>query len=354
MTLLLLYLALALGVSFFCSIMESVILSVTPVYIQTLSEHNPKISAQLKDLKDNIDRPLAAILSLNTVAHTVGAAGVGAQAVAIFGEAYFGLISVILTILILVLSEIIPKTLGASYWQSLAPTSVSLVKGMIIFTWPLIWIAEKITKVMAVNKHLPSTSREDILALAKIGFKQGTVEKKESVIIRNLILSRKIRAEDVMTPRTVVHAAPESMTLDEFIDQQNFMRFSRIPLYENNIDQITGFVLKSDALEKLARDNHGMALRDIRRDAVMVFKKTSVPSLFDLLMSRKEHMAIVMDEYGGMSGIVTLEDIIETLLGLEIQDELDNIEDMQELARRKWRKRSELLKKHDTRKGAKE
>lgn len=354
MTLLFLYLALALGVSFFCSIMESVILSVTPVYIQSMSEEKPKVSAQLRDLKDGIDRPLAAILSLNTVAHTVGAAGVGAQAVAIFGEAYFGLISAVLTILILVLSEIIPKTIGASYWQSLAPASVPLLKGMIFLTWPLTWMAEKITKALSVNKDLPSTSREDILALAKIGFKQGTVEKKESIIIRNLILSRKIRAEDIMTPRTVVHAAQEDMTLDEFIGNHDFMRFSRIPLYENNIDQISGFVLKSDALEKLARDYHGMALKDIRRDAVIVFKKTSVPALFDLLMSRKEHMAIVVDEYGGMSGIVTLEDILETLLGLEIQDELDNIEDMQELARRKWRKRSSRMKQESKRKKVKE
>ncbi|MCX2743592.1 hemolysin family protein [Mangrovivirga sp. M17] len=343
MFLLFFYLALALGFSFLCSILEAALLSITPVFVKAKEQEGAAYAKELKLLKENVDKPLAAILSLNTIAHTIGAAGVGAQASIVFGEAYFGYISAILTILILIFSEIIPKSLGAKFWKSLAPFVSRTLKILVVLMFPLVWISEHITKLVGGGGHVTAPGREDIAAMAELGTEAGVFDKSEFNIINNLIRFKSIKVEDVMTPRTVVLAAPSTMTIKEFFDEKSFLKFSRIPVFKDTIDHVTGFVLKNDVMEKLAHDEYEAKLSEIQRNVLIVYEHQAIPIVFEQLLTKKEHIALVVDEYGGMAGIVTLEDIIETLLGLEIQDELDNTKDMQQLARKKWEERARQL-----------
>ena len=333
-SLLILYLLLALVVSFLCSVMESVLLSTPVSFLYAKQASGKKAATLLMRMKENIDRPLAAILSLNTIAHTIGAAGVGAQATKLFGEVYFGVISAILTILILVLSEIIPKTIGARYWRSLALTS-----GMIILTYPLVIMAAYLTRILSREKGELSVSREEISAMANLGEEEGIFEEKENRIIQNLIRLRRVKVSEIMTPRVVVTLADEEMLLQEFLKEKEFLYFSRIPVYAGNRDSITGYVLRQHIFENLAEQKHSLKLKDIRREILFVHESTSLLSLWDKLLEKKEHIALIVDEYGGLAGITTMEDIIETILGLEIVDESDRITDMQQYAQRKWRER---------------
>jgi len=343
MTLLFLYLALALVVSFLCSIVESVILSVSAPFIK-MKEMEGKTSAKhLKDLKNKIDRPLSAILTINTIAHTIGAAGVGAQAVAVFGEVYFGVISAILTILILFFSEIIPKTIGAIFWRQLALPSAFVIEGMIYISYPLVFISEFVTTVISRNKKPQTMSREEVVALVHLGAKEGVLKESESKIIDNLIKLKTINARSIMTPRTVVVSAPEEISLDKFIKQKKYLQYSRIPVYSGDVDNVTGYVLNSDLLEKLAEDNTEQTLKDLKRSILIFYESLSILKLFEELLLRKEHIALIVNEYGGMHGLVTMEDIIETMLGLEIMDEKDIEIDMQELAKKKWKSRKKNL-----------
>ena len=343
MLLLSLYLALALVVSFLCSIAEAVILSVSAPFIK-MKEMEGKVSAKyLKNLKSKIDRPLSAILTINTVAHTVGAAGVGAQAVAVFGEIYFGVISAILTLLILFFSEIIPKTIGAVYWRKLAFPATILIIGMIYISYPLVVISEFITKIISKNKKSQTMSREEVVALAHIGSKEGVLKESESKIIDNLIKLGSLKLREIMTPRTVVVSAPEEISLDEFFKRSEYMKFSRMPVYSENIDNVTGYVLKADVLEKIAKENRNHILKNIRRPIIIFYENSSIPKLLKELIMKKEHMALIIDEHGGMQGIITMEDIIEAILGLEIMDEKDIEANMQELAKKKWEMRKKDL-----------
>jgi CBS domain containing-hemolysin-like protein len=277
------------------------------------------------------------------VAHTVGAAGVGAQAVSVFGEIYFGLISAILTLLILFFSEIIPKTIGAVYWRKLAFPAAILIIGMIYLSYPLVIISEFITKIISKNKESQTMSREEVVALAHIGSKEGVLKESESKIIDNLIKLSSLKVRVIMTPRTVVVSAPEEISLDEFFKRSEYMKFSRIPVYSGNIDNVTGYVLKADVLEKLAKDKHDQKLKDNRRPIIIFYENFSIPKLLKELIVKKEHLALIIDEHGGMQGIITMEDIIEAILGLEIMDEKDIEANMQELARRKWEMRKNDL-----------
>lgn len=335
MVLLLTYLLLALAISFLCSVMEAVILSSSTSYIETIAEKS-KGGRLLKKLKSNIDRPISAILSLNTVAHTIGAAGVGAQSAAIFGNEYFAATSAILTILILVLSEIIPKSIGANYWRELAVPAAWIIQTMIYITYPLVIISEFLTKVFS-KKQTQTVSREEIAILTNIGEKEGIFESNESKIINNMIKLQSIKVRSVMTPRTVVLAAQEDLTLKDFFNNKDFLRYSRIPIYKDSIDNITGFVLKSDILLHLANDKKSIKLKDIRRPIIVCYENTTIPRFYDLMMTKKEHIALVIDEYGGVEGIVTMEDVIETILGLEITDESDTQIDMQQFAKECWK-----------------
>lgn len=343
MTLLFIYLFLAIGISFLCSIAEAVLLSASIPFIKTKEQEGVKAATQLKKFKTDIDRPLFAILSLNTIAHTFGAAGVGAQTVIIFGNAYFGIIAAVLTLLILVFSEILPKTIGSIYWREFAFVFTKLISFMIIITYPLVILSEFITKIISKNKKIYTVSREEISALTHLGTQEGIFDKQEGEIIHNLMRLKFIKINDIMTPRTVVLAASEEMTLDEFFANKEFMVYSRIPIYAHQKDHVTGYILKYDVLEKLAMNQGSLKLKDVKRSILVCYENFTLPVLFELLLTQKEHIALIVDEYGGMEGIATMEDVIETLLGLEITDEKDNQIDLQALAREKWKIRAKNL-----------
>ena len=295
-------------------------------------------------MKEDIDKPLSAILSLNTIAHTVGAAGVGAQASIVFGEAYFGWVSAILTILILVFTEIIPKTIGARFWKKLTAATVLVVTVMVWVTWPLVMISGMITRFFSSGEGEKTISREEISALANIGTDEGVFGEKENKIIQNLIRLKQIRVTEVMTPRVVVSMAEENMELSEFLRNKDYLKFSRIPVFRESDEQVTGYVFRQEVFEKLAEDITGLKVKDLRRDIVIVPAPKPVFAVWELLLEKKEHLALVVDEYGEMDGIVTMEDIIETLLGFEIVDEKDTITDMQQFARERWRLRQQKYK----------
>jgi len=339
MALLIAYLFLALFVSFLCSIMESVLLSTPQSFLIVKHEEGHIWAKSFINMKMNIDKPLSAILSLNTVAHTVGAAGVGAQAIKVFGDAYFGIVSAVLTILILVVTEIIPKTIGARYWKNLTRASYLTIKMMIFFTYPLVVMSSVITKVFSKQKNEQTTSREEIAALASIGAGEGLFSDKENKIIQNILKLKNVRVTEIMTPRVVVAVANEDLSLNEFLKSKDYLKFSRIPVYSGNDENITGYVFRQEVFENLAEEKQNLTLKEIKREIIVVPDSTTLFSLWEKLLEKKEHIALIVDEYGGLDGIVTMEDIIETLLGLEIVDEKDTITDMQKYARERWNTR---------------
>jgi len=333
------YLFLALFVSFTCSIMESVLLSTPQSFLMVKQDKGHSWAGAFIDLKINIDKPLSAILSLNTVAHTIGAAGVGAQAVKVFGEAAFGIVSAILTILILVITEIIPKTIGARYWRNLGKLSYITIKIMIFITYPLVMISAVITRLISSKNDEKTTSREEIAVLASIGTDEGLFSEKENKIIQNILRLKNVKVTGIMTPRVVVAIADENLVLPEFLKNKDYLKFSRIPVYSENDENITGYVFRQQVFENLAEDKHSLKLKDIKRP-ILIFPDSMVLfSLWEKLLEKKEHIAMIVDEYGGFDGIVTMEDIIETLLGLEIVDEKDTVTDMQKYARERWKTR---------------
>ena len=347
-TLLISFAAVAILFSFLCSMWEAVLLSVTPSYAQVKLQEGTALGRHLQAFKENIDRPLAAILTLNTIAHTVGAIGVGNEAAAIWSETNPMLtavvIPVVMTLAILILSEIIPKTLGANYWQELAPFTVSSLRLVMKLLAPLVWLSQLITGVLKKDKQSSVFSRTDFVAMATLGAEQGVIKEDESQIISNLLRFHHVRARDVMTPRTVVVAAPAEQTIEAFHAEHPDLRFSRIPLYQGgDKDQVNGFVLRSEVLAALVRDEGDTKLETLRREMMVLREDVDVPRVLDRLVTERSHIAVVVDEFGGMSGIVTIEDIVETLLGLEIVDELDHAEDMQALARRNWERRAQRM-----------
>jgi CBS domain containing-hemolysin-like protein len=321
--------------------MEAVLLTTPVSFISMKEEQGVKAGALFKKLKQNIDRPLSAILSLNTIAHTIGAAGVGAQAAIVFEDVSFGLISAALTILILVFSEILPKTIGAYYWKSIAMGSARIINFMVFLTYPLVVISEGLTKIISKGgKEGAAVSREEFSAMVNIGEEEGLIGSAENRIIQNIIKLRGIKTEDVMTPRVVVETAPEDMTIESFHKNRNYRHYSRIPVYSSqNKEDITGFVHRQDVIENMANDNFGLQLKAIKREIIVVPNLQPLTVLWERLLDKKAHIALVVDEYGGFEGIVTLEDVIETILGLEIMDERDVNPDMQQYARERWSKR---------------
>jgi CBS domain containing-hemolysin-like protein len=339
MLLLILYLLLALVISFLCSILESVLLSTPYPYLITKKDKGVKWADAFLNYKDNIDKPLSAILTLNTIAHTVGAAGVGAQAVQVFGEAYFGLVSAVLTILILVITEIIPKTIGASYYRNLSHFTIVLLRIVVFITYPVVIISSYITKLFSSKKEDKSTSREEIAAMASIGKAEGIFSDKENKIIQNLLRLKNIKVTDIMTPRVVVASADEELYLSEFMENKENLKFSRIPVYQSSEENISGYVFRQEVFENLAEDQHQLKIKDIKRQMLFVPDNLVLFTVWEKLIESKEHMALVVDEYGSMRGVVTMEDIIETLLGIEIIDEKDTIVDMRKYARERWEAR---------------
>jgi len=337
------YLALALGVSFVCSIAESVLLSIRPSYIVLMERRRPQLGRALDQLKANVDRPLAAILSLNTIAHTVGAAGVGAQAANVFGDASVGIASAVLTLLILVLSEIIPKTLGAVYWAELAPTVTAFLRGLIKLLQPFVWMSEQITRRLASRRERRSISRGEIAAIADIVGREGVMAEHHARILRNLVRFDSLEVRAVMTPRPVMFALPETVTVGAFFDQHADVPFSRIPVYATGPDDLTGYVLKADPLIRQGRGQRGVALSELKRPLTTIPETRSVSAVFEQMIEQHEHIAIAVDRHGQTQGLVTLEDVLETLIGLDIVDEVDRIEDMRALARQQWLRRAQAL-----------
>lgn len=343
---LLLFAFVAIGFSFFCSIAEAVLLSVTPTYVATLGDRRQSTARLLESFKSSIDRPLAAILSLNTIAHTVGAAGVGAQAAAIWGSRWVGLVSAVMTLLILVFSEIIPKTIGAIYWRPLAPSVARAVQLLIIAMLPLVWLSDLLTKMIGGESAHEVVTREEVAAMATLGAEGGQLDSSEIRILHNLLRFESLRVADVMTPRTVMIAYPAATTIGELFALNPELPVSRIPIYGDSIDDIIGIVLANDLWLARAEGRFDTRLEELRRDATTIPWNAPLKRLFDQLLTTRQHIAIVVDEYGGTDGLVTLEDLIETLLGMEIVDESDAATDMQKLARRQWEKRARAMKLH--------
>ena len=340
MALLFAYVALALGVSFLCSLMEAVLLSLTPAYIAALKADGHPMADRLQTYKSNVDRPLAAILSLNTVAHTVGAAGAGAQAQVVFGEAWFAAASAVLTLLILIVSEIIPKTLGAVMWRSLGPAVGRLLRGVMIITWPLVKLSELVTEAIARGKPHGRMSRQEFEALADIGHQEGLIDETESKTLKHLLRFGRLTVADAMTPRTVLLTVPRTATVGEVISGHPELRFSRLPVRGEGPDEILGYVLKDTLLLKAAEGLPDTPIREMLRPITVVPTTEQLWDVFENLLKAREHIALAVDDYGGTAGVITLEDLVETLLGMEIVDEADGVRDMQVLAREQWRKRA--------------
>ena len=335
------YILLALVFSFLCSVAEAVLLSITPTYIAGLREKKPKQAAMLTKLKiDNVDRSLAAILTLNTIAHTVGAIGAGAKATVVFGSAWFGVFSGVMTLLILFLSEIIPKTLGAVYWRSLTAAMAYFVRGLVIILYPLILVSELLTRLIAHGKDVHLFSRDEFIAMADIGEQTGGIKERESRIIQNLFRFESLKAKDVMTPRTVIVALQQDITVSDALREHPHNIFSRLPLYGADLDEISGFILKDDLLLAMAQDQHERPVKSLRRDMMAISGEMLLSELLEKLLDQRQQIALVVDEYGGTRGLVSLEDVVETLLGMEIVDEMDKVENMQALARQQWKKRA--------------
>ena len=338
MTLLFIYLLGAMSISFLCSVLEATLMSTPISYITMREDEGYKAATKFKKFKQESSRPIAAILSLNTIANTIGAAGVGAQATAVFGSKWFGLVSVITTILILVFSEIIPKTIGTTRWKSLMGFATRVISVLIVIMYPLVILVEGLTKLVTPKDQESAVSREEVSAMANVAEEEGDLEEDENAIIQNLINLDEIDAADAMTPRVVCATAPESMTMRAFYKDKKYLHHSRIPVYEKDDEYITGYILRMDALQLLAEDKFDKTLGSIKREIASFRENTPLDQIWDEMLSKDEQIAIIIDEYGSFQGILTLEDVIETLLGSEIVDEKDTVRDMQQFAKDRWHK----------------
>lgn len=337
MGLIILYFLGALSLSFLCSVLEAVLLSTPMSFISMKENQGNKTASLMKQYKNNVDRPVGAILSLNTIAHTIGSAGVGAESMKLFGEEYFvSIISAILTLLILVLSEIIPKTIGASYWRSLAMTSTKIIRVLIFINYPLVLLSELITKVFTPKNHQASVSREEVSAMVDVGTTEGIFRESESKIIKSCIHLAGVKAKEVMTPSIVVESANMNLTTKEFYEQKEW-KFSRIPVYDNNKDIIVGYVLKDMVLKLVSDDEFQTRLSELMRPILSFNEDESLYQIWEKMLEKREHISIIVDEYGCLRGVVSMEDVIETMTGVEIVDEDDVAVDMQALAKEKSR-----------------
>lgn len=342
--LLIFFISLSLIVSFLCSISEAALLTMTPSYIDTLSEEDPKGAMLLKNVKvDNIEKSISAILTLNTVAHTLGSLGAGAQAVIVFGNAWFGVFSTVMTLVILIGTEIIPKTIGTVYWRRLAIPVAYYVRAINIALLPIIWVTEKISRLLTRGNHESSFNRHEFLALANQGESSGQMTEMETRIIKNSLALGMINVEDIVTPRSVVTAFDENMTVGDVFAKYPKLPFSRFPIFNEDLDNATGFVLKSDLLIAKANQEIHTPIKQFRRDIHFVFAKLKLFDLLDLMLKQRVHIALAVGEFGEVKGLVSLEDVLETLLGLEIVDEFDRVDDMQALARQLMDRRMHRL-----------
>ena len=327
----------SIAMSALCSMLEATLLSTPLSYITGLEEQGRKGAERLKKLKQNSDRPISAILCLNTIANTVGASIVGSLVYEVYGDAIVGIFSTIFTLAILIFSEIIPKTIGTSYWRTLAVPAARIINFMIIITFPLVWVLERMQRLISSHSDQVSVSREDISAMVSVATEEEEIEKEEKKMIQNILKLDEVTAHEIMTPSVVVEMVPGNMTIREFYDSEN--THSRILVYdEDNDEYITGYVLRQEVLEKMAENKFSATLNDILRPVLRFSEEDSVSDIWEILLEKKEHISVILDEYGSLRGIVTMEDVIETMLGHEIVDEKDEVVDMQEYAKEQWEK----------------
>ena len=336
----------SIALSALCSMLEATLLSTPLSYITGLEEQGVKGSLRLKRLKQNPDRPIPAILCLNTIANTVGASIVGSLVYEVYGDPLVGIFSTIFTLAILIFSEIIPKTIGTSYWRKLAIPASAIISGMIFIAFPLVWILEHMTKLISTRSNQVSVSREDISAMVSVATEEEVIETEEKKIIQNLLKLDEVTAHEIMTPSTVVEMADSSMTVREFYDSD--LTHSRILIYDDdNSDYVVGYVLRQTVLEKMAEDKFQTSIRDIARPILTFSEDESVGNIWEKFLEKKEHISVIIDEYGTFRGLVTMEDVIETMLGQEIVDETDEVVDMQEYAKEQWEKAQKDIIKAD-------
>jgi CBS domain containing-hemolysin-like protein len=334
----------SIAMSALCSTLESTLLSTPLSYITGLEEKGVKGAQRLKRLKTNSDRPISAILCLNTIANTVGASIVGSLVYEVYGDPLVGVFSTVFTFAILIFAEIIPKTIGTSYWRSLALPASVIIEGMIFITFPLVWLLEHMQKLISSRSTQVSVSREDISAMVSVATEEEVIEKEEKKMIQNLLKLDELTAHEIMTPSAVVEMAEGSMTIREFYESD--LSHSRIPVYDDENDEyVIGYVLRQEILEKMAEDKFSSSLHDILRPIMTFAEDDSVADIWEKMLAKKEHISVILDEYGSVRGIVTLEDVIETMLGHEIVDEKDEVVDMQEYAKEQWEKaQKEMIK----------
>ena len=345
MVLLFVFLLSAMLISFLCSVLEATLMSTPISYITMKEEEGYKPAALMKKFKTDTSRPLAAILSLNTIANTIGAAGVGRQATLVFGNEWFGLVSAITTILILVSSEIIPKNLGTARWKSLMGFTARTIKVLIFCLYPIVIAVEWLQKRISPDDTDSTISREEVSAMADVAEESGELDEDENEVIQNIISLDEMKAYDAMTPRVVCAIAPESMTLKRFYKDKRYLHHSRIPVYADNDEYITGYILRMEALQLIAEDKFDVTLGDLRRDIASFTDETPLDLIWNEMISKDEPISVIIDEYGAFQGILTLEDVIETILGNEIVDERDEVRDMQQLALDRYRKRKQAAPK---------
>jgi CBS domain containing-hemolysin-like protein len=336
LTLLIIFAAISIGFSFLCSVLEAALLSITPSFIAGLRDTRPALHKALRAFKDDIDKPLSAILTLNTVAHTVGATGVGAQVAVVFGETWLAAASGVMTLAILILSEIIPKTIGAKYWRSLAPLLPPMLKFIMVSLAPFVWLSKLITSQIGGNEHDVDV-RAEIRALAAMGKDQEALQEDEYKVIKNILRLHDVKVGAIMTPRTVCRVVSPDMSVADFIEREKGQPFSRFPVMTAS-GEAQGYIHKSDLL--------GVPLEQsmtvLAHEVTMVSTSLSIEDLFHAMLTQRQHMAVVYDEHGTWVGLITLEDILESILGREIMDETDNVADMRLYARQRW---SRKLKK---------
>lgn len=338
MALLLVFLLGALLISFLCSILEATLMSTPLSYITMREDEGYRYAKRMKEYKQDPSRAIAAILSLNTIANTIGAAGVGRQAQLVFGSTWFGVVSAVMTLLILVFAEIIPKTIGTSHWKKLMGFAAVMIRALIVCLWPIVVCVEYLQKLITPKNAETAISREEVGAMADVAEESGELDEDENEIIQNIINIDEITASEAMTPRVVAAIAPEKMTIKAFYKDRRYYHHSRIPVYADNDEYITGYILRMDALQLMAEDKYDMTLGDIRRPVDSFQEETPVGDIWDKMLKKKEQLVIIINEYGSFQGIVTMEDIIEMVLGDEIVDERDAVVDMQQLALEKWKK----------------
>lgn len=345
MTLLIVYLILTLGISFYCSILESVLYSTPISFITSKIEEGYKPAVRFKQYKQESSRPIAAILSLNTISNTAGATLIGRQATIVLGDAWFGLVSVLVTIMILLFAEILPKNIGTTRWRHLMGFTATNLRVLIVVLYPIVILIELINKWITPKHDETMMSREEVSAMANVAEEEEVIDEDENEMIQNIMKMDNIAVSEAMTPRVVCNIAAEDMTVRSFYQDKKYKTHSRIPVYKDDDDYITGYVLRTDVLQLIADDKFDCTLGSIRRHITLIREDEPLGHVWDAMLDKKEQICCVIDEYGSFQGILSMEDIIETLIGSEIVDENDETADMQAFAKQQWATKQKNLSK---------